>query len=329
MSYRLQLAFVALIFLAVRPALALDDGFHWESDPDQGEATLSMGDQPVLRYMYAYDPSTEERLHETYKVFHHVYGPGTNTLITKGPGGRYTHHRGMFIGWNKGSEGERKFDFWHCKNGVHLRHIRFIEMKDGADQGSMSAEIHWNDGDGQPVVREIRSVTASRKGETGWQLDWQMSLTSVRGSVELSGDRQHAGFQFRAAQVVADENSARYIRPSGFPEEAEAFQVSDRTDPDAHVNLGWLAMTFPLDKETYTIEYFEDPSLPKPSRYSERPYGRFGAFFEQRLEEGKPFTMNYRVNVIRGEVPTREAIQADYDLFAKKLNRKQSGRKKK
>jgi hypothetical protein len=89
-------------------------GFHWKNDEAAGTADLLLGDKPVIRYMYAYDTSTDTRAHETYKVFHHVYGPGSKTIITKGPHGKYTHHRGLYVGWNKtGFEG-KSLDFWHC-----------------------------------------------------------------------------------------------------------------------------------------------------------------------------------------------------------------------
>ena len=55
----------------------------------------------VGRYMYEYDRSSKERLQETYKPFLHIFDPKGKAPITKGAGGRYTHHRGLFIGWSK------------------------------------------------------------------------------------------------------------------------------------------------------------------------------------------------------------------------------------
>lgn len=300
--------------------------FRWVDDAKNGTTDLMLGKQPVLRYMHAFDPSSKDRAHETYKVYHHVFGPGDGKQITKGPGGKYTHHRGLFVGWNKTktkADGAM-YDFWHCSKGAHLRHIKFVDRSADANGGKMTAEIHWNAADGKPVISEIRSVAVS-KTETksgpgfGWQIDWQTTLSSRRGEIELNGDRQHAGFQFRAAQAVADANGARYIRPKGFPQQAEAFQVGDKGDPPAHINLGWLAMTYEIDGTRYTAEYFADPSLPKPSLYSERPYGRFGVFFKTTLSEGKPLTMRYRVNISSGEPPTQKAIQGRYDAFVAEL----------
>ncbi len=291
-------------------------GFYWENNEEAGEATLIVRDQPVVRYMYAFDKSSDERAHETYKVYHHVFGPGSNTIITKGPHGKYTHHRGLYVGWNKiGFEGT-SLDFWHCTKGAHLRHVKFLELKGGAQSGTMTAEIHWNDAEGKPVIIEKRTVTANQEPNTkGWQIDWSTVLKSQRGDITLNGDRQHAGFQFRAAQPVADANGATYLRPASFPQNPEAIQVGDKGDPPAHINLGWFAMSYELEGRRYNVEYFDNPGLPKPSLYSERPYGRFGTFFKTTLKADQPLEMRYRVVVSAGDKPTVADIQKRADKF--------------
>ena len=199
-----------------------------------------------------------------------------------------------------------------------------MEQTADRDSGSMTSQIWWGQYDGTPVIDEIRTIRISRvvgpNGCPAWKIDWKSRLQSCRGKIELSGDRQHAGFQFRAAQSVAEKNSARYIRPQGFPQDPKAFEVDDRKNPKSHVNLGWLAMTFPIQKTQYTVTYFEDPALPKPSRYSERPYGRFGAFFETTLLPEHPLTLRYRLIVTSGNAPSREKIQSQYDQFVSDLS---------
>ncbi|MFK7778380.1 MAG: PmoA family protein [Gimesia sp.] len=301
-------------------------GFTWKDQPQKKVADLYYNGNPVLQYVYPFDDSSAESFHDTYKVFHHVYGPASKTIITKGPGGKYTHHRGLYVGWNKTKFNGKTLDFWHCKNGAHLRHAKMIDMKGDADSGTMTSEIHWNDADGKPVIVETRNVTvtpikiATSKNPV-WQIDWQTTLESKRGEIKLDGDRQHAGFQFRAAQAVAESNNAKYIRPEGFPQQPAPFQVSDKTDPNGHINLGWFAMTYEIDGKRYNVEYFEDPSVPKPSRYSERPYGRFGAFFDTKFDETKPLKMKYRIIVSEGQTPTQAEIQKRYDLFVASLKK--------
>lgn len=314
---------VATLILSTS-AWGSDETFHWTEDKDAGTADLLIGEQPVLRYMFAYDNSTPKRLEETFKVYHHVFGPGTKTPITKGPGGLYTHHRGLYVGWNKTSADGQMYDFWHCTKGAHQKHVKFLEKTGDGKSGSMTAEIHWNDAEGKPVVQEVRKVTVTKLPVDaapgyGWQIDWRTTLTSQRGTISLDGDRQHAGFQFRADQPVAEAKSGRYVRPEGFPDKAEAVEVGDAGDPPPHSNIPWVALTYELDGKRYNVEYFEDPSLPKPSLFSERPYGRFGAFWKTKLEPEKPLTMRYRVNVTPGETPSRGTIQHRFDEFAASL----------
>ncbi|WP_417397495.1 DUF6807 family protein [Gimesia chilikensis] len=318
-----------IIFTQLSLTAAEKKGFTWKDHPDQKVADLYYNGQPVLQYVYPFDKSTPETFHDTYKVFHHVYGPQSGAIITKGPGGKYTHHRGLYVGWNKTSFDGKTLDFWHCKNGAHLRHDKFISMQGGPDAGTMTAEIHWEDGDGKPVIIETRKVTVtpikvSSSEAPAWQIDWQTTLQSKRGEITLDGDRQHAGFQYRAAQPVAESNNATYVRPEGSPQQPAPYQVSDRTDPDKHVNLGWLAMSYDIDGKHYNVEYMEDPNVPKPSRYSERPYGRFGAFFDTKIDESHPLKMNYRLIVSEGKTPSQAEVQKRYDQFVSSLKKQDS-----
>jgi hypothetical protein len=325
---RTLLSFAALtIVLAFASRAAADDaatGFRWVDRPKEGTADLLFNGKPAIRYMYAFDRSSPQRITETFKVFHHVFGPGTGDLITNGPGGLYPHHRGLFVGWRRTRYDGGEIDSWHCIKGAHQRHIRFLEQTADDKSGSMTAEIAWNDGQDKPVIDEIRTVRVvplrEKDGSLAWQIDWKSVLSSRRGKIELGGDRQHAGFQFRAAQAVAEEKSARYVRPKGFPEDPKAFEVEDAKNPNSHVNLGWLAMSYPIKGTEYTVVYLEDPALPKPSRYSERPYGRFGAYFKTTLTPEEPLTLRYRLIVSTGKIPSRETFQAEYDQFVNDLD---------
>lgn len=317
---RIGLLLVGTVGLFVTSASAAE--FAWQTNEEQGTSDLRFGDQPVLRYMFAYDTSTPERLTSTFKVFHHVFGPGTETLITNGAGGQYPHHRGLYAGWNKTSWDGGNADFWHCTNGAHQRHVEFVKQEADAKHGLMTSVIHWNAADGKPVIIETRTVDVRpfhQDAATGWQIDWTSQLESQRGEITLDGDRQHAGFQFRAASEVADKNSATYLRPANFPDQPAAFEVDDRTDPDKHVDLGWLAMQYEIDGKPYTVGYLEDPGVPKPSRYSERPYGRFGAFFQTKLKPDAPLTMRYRVIVTTETDSTQQQWQQRYETFLKDL----------
>ena len=135
---------------------------QWKDHPGAGHCDLHYGEWPVLRYMYGVDESTEQKAFDTAKVFHHVYGPGTKDLITKGAGGKFPHHRGLYVGWNKTSYEGKSHDFWHCRKGERLRHITFEEMSVDENSAAMTARIHWVNPDGKVVVEERRTVEVCR-----------------------------------------------------------------------------------------------------------------------------------------------------------------------
>jgi hypothetical protein len=322
------MVFALLGMIVGRSASAADEasgstpgGFAWKDDPAAKIADLTYAGKPVVRYMYAYDAAPEARRAETFKPYHHVFGPESGKRITKGPGGLFTHHRGIFVGWNKTGYEKTSSDFWHGTNGNHQKHVRFLEKRGERDFGMMAAEIHWSDKADKPVIVETRTLTARAEPASKpsvWVLDVSSRLESRRGTITLDGDRQHAGLQFRADQPVADAKGTRYIRPAAFPQKPEAIEVGEK-EPLQHVNLGWFAGTFELEGRRYTVAYFEDPSLPKPSRYSERPYGRFGAFFKTTLEPERPLTLRYRLEIHEGVSPSRDALQERYDGWVRTL----------
>ena len=98
------------------------------------------------------------------KVFYHVVAPDGKQTITKGPGGKFPHHRGIFIGWNKINHNGKRHDLWHVKNTTQ-KHVSF--MKQDAVQGETSviSRIDWIGTEGKAVLEETRSATVhSRRG---------------------------------------------------------------------------------------------------------------------------------------------------------------------
>src|SRR6185369_14605373 len=136
-NFRLTAIILTLSTAMIATSTRAADKFHWVRDDAAGTAELKYGEQPVVTYMYAYDDSTLERRELTYKTYHHVYGPGTKTIITKGPGGLYPHHRGLYVAWNKTGYDGTESDFWHGSKGNHQRHITFFNMDGDEQRGTM------------------------------------------------------------------------------------------------------------------------------------------------------------------------------------------------
>jgi len=263
---------------------------------------LCWENRPVLRYTYAYDASSQERLHQTYKPYYHVFDAAGEKPLTKGPGGLYTHHRGIFIGWNKLKHGGEEYDFWHMK-GVTQRHQRTLHRSAGPVLARSKSLIHWNDPDGKPVIVEEREAILFRQAApTILLLEFRTIVKAVAGDVFLDGDPEHAGVQYRAHNDVAEADQTL---------KASYLFHEDGIDPHRDKDLPWAAMSYGLNGRRYVVQHMNHPENPKPTIYSAyRDYGRFGAFFKHRIEAGQSLSLRYRVWVAEGEPPARQEMSA-------------------
>jgi len=300
-------------------ATAADDAalkMSWHETP--GKYTeLRQGDRPILRYMHlTHDFSSDQSRYETKKVFHHLYSPTGGQLLTNGPTGdapyskevKFPHHRGLYYGFNKISFGEGKqADTWHCGKGESQQHVGILSQETGTDFGRHRLAINWHDRDGKVFAREQREVTATVRS-AGTVIDFVSTLESATGgTIHLDGDPQHAGVQFRAINEVAASTAAQtyYLRTDGRGELGETrnwnHTKADDSANDECTNRPWNAMSFVVDGKRYTAIYLDHPENPKPARYSERDYGRFGSYFVHDLTPDQPLTVRYRIWLLEGE----------------------------
>lgn len=266
--------------------------------------------KPVARYMYAYDTSTPERHHETYKPYLHVLDPATGKPLTKGPGGKYTHHRGIFIGWKATTVEGKKYDTWHMKPG-DMVHQKFLKTEAGDADATITSLVHWLDGEGKPLVIEERTMTLRRPttAEGIVVVDFVSTMKPAGADVDLKGDVEHAGIHYRPDDEVTQNKSAVYVFPK---ESITTANVGKERD------MPWAALTYTLRGQKYSVEEMNHPSNPKGTTWSAyRDYGRFGAFFEKKIPAGDSLTVRYRFLVMKGELPPRDTLQKFYAAFAK------------
>jgi hypothetical protein len=346
-----QKSLIALLFLALAIVASgragAADGFAWK-DGD-GETTLLYGGKPALRYIHpTFDDSSAESIHDTFKPFHHVYSPDGETVLTKGPGGLYTHHRGLFFGFNKVTyDGDKHCDVWHCTEGAHQQHVKEVAREADANHARQQVAIDWYGGDDQPFAHEKRELVITRpkhNGVEGWQIDFSSHVATADGKpIHLDGDPQHAGFHFRAAQEdientkEADQNQEKriyFVRTDGKGKLGETRnwdpkKIDDAASKDS-VNRPWDAMSFELHGQRYTVLYLDHPSNPKPSRSSERAYGRFGSYFVADVTEAMPLNVKYRVWVQPGEMTVEQCakLSADFNAVGTVLPNDQSAIRK-
>ena len=287
---------------------------------DQGDHyDLSADGKAWLRTMtLKYDLGNRE---ETYKVYTHILDFDGKEPITKGPGGKYTHHRGMFIGWKDTIVNGVDFDTWHMvKEDCTQQHVEWLPFKTTDTSATQTEEIKWVDSKDKPFISEVRAITAS-PGEVGARVfDFQSKLTSVAGTIELKGDLQHAGMQVRMSQevadrddaeakdkVAADKKSTQYVLPMG-----SALEKDDKV-----VGAWWACCSCEVGGKRYWVMHMTHPSTCKDVPvYSIRAYARFGAFWEPTLEEGKPQQYNFRI-VLSDKELDAATCQKLYDAYAK------------
>lgn len=278
------------------------EGFKLVHQQD-GELDILENGQLVGRYMFAHDTSTPETQHATYKPFLHIMDPSTETPITKGPGGQFTHHRGIFLGWNRLTTERGRFDFWHM-NGCSQIHQDFSSQLLNNHQAAFTSQINWVDKEGKTVIHEWRTMSFSRSEAPETIATVNVSTTLVpTEDLELNGDPEHSGLQYRPANEVKKE-ATLYL----FPREGQ--------DPRKDLDLPWVGEQYEIESGTYSVIHMNHPSNPKQTKYSAyRNYGRFGAFFTQSLTKDEPLDIQYRLVIFKGSIPARSAIQKLYDQW--------------
>jgi hypothetical protein len=286
---------------------------RWAEEP--GAAALLVAGKPLVRYeMPAYDAGDEAARVASYKPFHHVFDPATGIRLTKGPGGQYTHHRGIFFGYNRISHGPElgvKSDCWHCTGKARQEHRETLEESAGPVAARQRLAIEWVGSDSTKVldeVRELEIVPVPR----GTVIDFASRLEAAT-PVALDGDPQHAGVHFRASNEVHEmtKGETYFVRPDG---RAEPGMFRNWPDDKTYINAPWHAASFVVGGQRYTVLRAARPANPGEDRMSERDYARFGSYFANRLEPGKPLDVGYRFWVQPGEMTVEQAarIAADY-----------------
>jgi len=234
-----------------------------------------------------------EHHHDTCKVFHHVRALD-GTLLTKGNGGLFQHHKGLFIGWNQTRWNDRKFDFWHMPRNELQVFRRFVDPKLlGMAPTGQACEIEWLSATGEVVIAERRGLEITVQNRDSYVLHLRNELRAPNGDVKLGGDPQHAGQQFRSPQAFAPEGATKvvYLRP----------QDAKAHGNDVWTGCDWIAAIQTHGDQKYTILRVEGLANPGKTTWSTRDYGRFGATRTVKVQKDKPLVLDQYYVIANGE----------------------------
>lgn len=292
-----------LLFAIAAHAEEPQAGFSLKDQPAEHLDVLANG-KTLARYMYAHDISTKESRTVTYKPYLHVFDKDGTAPITKGPGGLFPHHRGIFVGWNKMRVGGKDYDRWHMSGGDQV-HREFVAQKADADGAGFTSRVEWMGNGEDPILEEKRVTTFYPAPAPAYAfIEVSTTLKAVGGETILGGDPEHAGLQYRPANEVKTKET-KYV----FPKE-NANPKKDRDYP-------WVGESYTLGDKRYSVVYLNHPGNPKDTAFSAyRDYGRFGGFFKADLAKDAELTIRCGFLIIEGEMPGAAWIQEHYNTYA-------------
>src|SRR3954451_22209045 len=214
------LAALLVIFsssLNSQASAAEDKGFALKDAPGDHMDVLLDG-KVVARYMYDHDTSSKERRADTSKPYLHVFDADGKAPITKGTGGLFPHHRGIFIGWQKIGYAGKTYNLWEMASG-DIVHKDFANQKADSADASFTSRTEWDltqakDANaGKRILEEERTMTF-RRGPAPFrlQIDFASTVKAVDSDVVLNGHPEHGGVQFRPAEELSTAETT-YIFP--------------------------------------------------------------------------------------------------------------------
>ncbi len=285
-------------------------GFAFEDAKDDHLDLLFAG-RKVTRFMCRFtdDPDKGKRFPDA-KPFTHVFDAKGEDVVTSPGGQPYPHHRGIFLGYKVKLPNGPTYDFWHVQN-VWQRLDKFAQQAAGPVLGRMTALVNWDDPKGEPVLVEERTITVYRQSKPEVLLDFVATLASKMGDLELGGDPEHAGCQYRAHFDVGTAENKKNTKYA-FPPEMKPGGGGTKDMP-------WAAVQYTLRGSKFEVAHLNHPENPKGAIYSAyRDYARFGSFAPAKLPAGQPLTLRHRIFVREApDALTQAEVQRLYDDFAK------------
>lgn len=250
---------------------------------------------------------------------------------TPGEESDHIHHKGLWFG-HRHVNGA---GFWEdsAKAGTKLGqiiHEKFLEVKGGADQGSIRTRNKWAlDEGGEIICHDERTVRIHRVKD-GRLLDFDITIYAAEKDV-VFGDDKDGAMAIRVAETMRVEKHKAKGEKKAPPGEGHILNSEGHKDGDAWGKRAkWCDYFGPVQGRTVGVAIFDHPSNPRhPTWWHVRTYGLFAAnaFGQAQFEKlpdkqagaytipaGKNATFRYRFYFHEGD-PERAKVAARYSDY--------------
>ena len=290
-----------------------------ELKKDREDLTLTYDGKPILSYRHAvtFPPKGVDPNYKRSGYVHPVVSPEGEVLTKIQPEDHY-HHYGIWGSWTKTHIDGREVDFWNLKKGLGtVKFAGFLSEVEGAVfSGFKALQKHIDfgaKGADQIALNEVLDVRAWNIGEKMWLLDYTITLNSPLDSgILFDAYRYGGGIGFRATEKWHKDNCTVLTSEGKDRKEADGSNARwclvEGESETKSGRSGVLFMSYPANR-----------MHPEPMRVwpLDGNGGRGDMFFEfcpirhneWKIENGKDYSLKYRMLIFDGELTTREAEQ--------------------
>lgn len=260
-----------------------------------GEPWLETSTTPFIRA----DTQCQEA---TCRVFTHIWRLDQTGPLTKGPGGMYSNHRGIFLGWADTIVAGNDYDSWAMSN-CYQQHKNWEHIEMGPERARQVEHIQWRNFQDKPFIEETRSFAIAPGPGGSRIIDFTAHLRTTADRIELAGGPHFGGVHVRLSdEVTAHPETTRFILPAG------ASMLDDGTAPGAW----WVCAAAEVRGRRFWLMHMTSPETTAGAPlYSARRYGRVGAYFETAFTNARPLILRCRF-VLSPEALDRAACAGLY-----------------
>jgi len=316
------IGFPALAVLSLACAhseeLPTSEGLQATYDEKSGHVLITDAGKPVLNYNYQTVPLPEGFAKGKYAIprsnyLHPLFGPDGQELTTDW-NKDHPHHRGIYWAWPEVQFNGEMGDL-HALQRVWARPTGKIETRHGDDWAEVEAESRWMWEDKTPIVRETASIRAWKTAEHGRYVDLAFQFEALEDGVTLArrGTKAYGGLNIRLAP----------IKDMKLVHDADPAEATPRMAWQA-ANSTWAGATLPLSMVVfektgnpgYPADYAEYPDLP----WFQPTFPKAGT--RHALVKGEPLSLNYRIWIRKGPLPTEQQFRDQWKIYQKSDSKK-------